>query len=408
MWVGDMAPTDQNSSRTLSHIHHLTQAIGGRGSCTQGEREAADYVARQMQALGVQRASLEEFRGAPSTYRPYTLALAAALLGTLGLWLVGGRVVMAAAAILSALGTWGMVAETDFSANWMRWLLPRASSQNVVGILDPSERVHHRIVLCAHLDTHRTPIFYSSRTWHALFSFLVAASFLSMVVGAGVFGIAAVVDWRAARWIGLATASMQLFALILCVHADFTPYSPGANDNASGVGVILSLVERLVGEPLIHTEVWLAFTGCEEAAAYGMVAFLDAHAATLGPDAIYVILDQVGLGHLMVLTADGLIVKRRTHHRALDLARRANSHLLGGSVSEHVGIAYTDAAVATKRGLIALTVDALPPPDSGDAMHWHQMTDTVDRLDPETLASAHDFVWQLLQVVERLPPSVEG
>jgi hypothetical protein len=320
-----------------------------------------------MRDLGAEAVQIEPYQGAPSTYRPYALALTAAMLGTVVVWLVAGWPVMAVAAILNALGAWGMLAETDFAANWMRWFLPRAGSQNAVGVVRPTDKVRRRVVLCAHLDTHRTPVFYSSKAWHTLFGVLVAGAFASMVAAALLYGLGAILGWEAVRWFGLLAALIQVFALGLCLHADFTPFSPGANDNASGAGVILGLVERLAAEPLAETEVWLAFTGCEEVSAYGMVAFLDAHAAELGDDAVYVILDQVGLGKLMYLTSDGLILKRKTHPFALDLARRADSALPELKVGEQVGIAYTDAAVATKRGLIALTVDALPPPDATEA-----------------------------------------
>jgi hypothetical protein len=397
-----MPPANDYTSRALEYIRHLSVTLGGRGSCTPAEREAAEYVADQMRALGAKAVQIEPYQGAPSTYRPYALALAAAMLGTVGVWLVGGWQAVAVAAILNALGAWGMLAETDFAGNWMRWLLPRAGSQNSVGVVRPTGPVRRRVVLCAHLDTHRTPVFYSSEAWHMLFGFLVAGAFVSMVAAALLYGLGAILGWEGVRWIGLLAALVQAFALSLCLHADFTPFSPGANDNASGTGVILGLVERLGAEPLSQTEVWLAFTGCEEVSAYGIASFLDTHAAGLGDNAVYVILDQVGLGRLMYLTSDGLILKRKTHPLALQLAQRADSALPELEVGEQVGIAYTDAAVATKRGLIALTIDALPPPNAMEAMHWHQMSDTVDHIDPQSLADAHAFTWQVLQEVDRL------
>ncbi|MGQ9598069.1 MAG: M28 family peptidase [Anaerolineae bacterium] len=396
-----MSRNDPDPQQAISHIRHLSIGIGGRGSCTQAERQAAEYVAEQMHLLGVRDVRLEPYIGAPSTYRPYALAFTAALLGTIGVWLVDSWWMMAIAAVLSALGAWGMLAETDFATNWMRRLLPKGRSQNAIGIMPPSGSVRHRVVLCAHLDTHRTPIFYSSKAWHTLFGFLVAAAFVSMGIGAVAYSLGTIWGWQWVRWLGLATAAMELFALVMCLHADLTPFSPGANDNASGVGVILGLAERLRKEPLNHTEVWLAFTGCEEAAAYGMVSFLNRHTAELGNDAFYVIIDQVGLGRVMVLTADGLIIKRKTHPRALELARRAAAALPERAIGEHVGIAYTDAAVATKRGLIALSIDALPPPGASDVMHWHQTSDTVAHIDPQSLADAHAFVWQILQEIDR-------
>jgi acetylornithine deacetylase/succinyl-diaminopimelate desuccinylase-like protein len=396
-----MPHVGEHIQEAMDQVRFLSQDIGGRGSCTAEERRAAEHARARMSELGVPDVRVEAYQGAASTYRPYALAFAAALLGTGLVWLFGGRGILAVAAVLQALGAWGMIAETDFATNWMRILLPRAGSQNAVGVMPPAGPVYGRVVLCAHLDTHRTPIFYSSRILYTLFGLLVAGACGSMIVGAGLYGLAAAFDWTWARWIGLVTAAVQLLALGMCLHADLTPFSPGANDDASGVGVILSLAARLVQNPLSHAEVWLAFTGCEEVAAYGMAAFLDAHAAQLGADATYVVLDEVGLGQLGYLTADGLILKRKTHRRALDLARQAAAALLELPVDERVGIAYTDAAVATKRGLIALTLVALPPSGTDEVVHWHQMSDTLDHVDPKALARAYAFTWQLLQEIDR-------
>jgi len=163
----------------------------------------------------------------------------------------------------------------------------------------------------------------------------------------------------------------------------------------------LDLADRLRTHPLQHTEVWLAFTGCEEVGAYGMAAFLDAHAGQLGKEAVYIALDQVGIGRLTYLTADGLVLKRRTHPHALDLARTAASALPDLAVREQVGLAYTDALVATKRGLVALTLCSLPAPGSDETAGWHQMSDTPERVDPGSLAAASAFAWQVLQEVDR-------
>jgi aminopeptidase YwaD len=50
---------------------------------------------------------------------------------------------------------------------------------------------------------------------------------------------------------------------IVMAHADSTPNAPGANDNASGLGVVAALAGRLRGiEP--RCDVWLVATGAEE------------------------------------------------------------------------------------------------------------------------------------------------
>ncbi len=208
-----MSQLDDYTQLALDHICHLSERIGARGSCTAAERQAAEYTADQMRTMGARDVRLEPCRGAPSTYRPYVLAFLAALLGTLLVWLVRERWMLAVAALLSALGAWGMLAESDLAGSWMRRLLPRAASQNAVGVLSPSGKVKHRAVLCAHLDTHRTPIFYSSITWYMLFAVLVGGSFVSMAVAALVYALGALFDWSWVRWIGLVAAVLQFFAI---------------------------------------------------------------------------------------------------------------------------------------------------------------------------------------------------
>jgi hypothetical protein len=395
-----MPQLDDYTQQALDHICYLSERIGARGSCTPAEQQAAEYAVEQMRTADARNVRIEPYSGAPSTYRPYVLAFVAALLGTLAVWLVRERWVMVIAALLSALGAWGMLAESDLAGSWMRRLLPRAASHNAVGVLPPAGEVRRRAVLCAHLDTHRTPIFYSSSTWYLLFALLVGGSFVSMAAAALAYALGALFDWSWVRWIGLAAAALQLFALALCLQADFTPFTVGANDNASGVGVALAVARRLATEPLAHTEVWLALTGCEEVGAYGAAAFLDAHTAELGPDALHVILDQVGFGRVRYLTADGLILKRKTHPRALQLARRAAYELPDLKMHGQIGLAYTDALVATKRGLIALTLNTLPSVTTNDTLHWHQPSDTLAHVDPDALADTHAVVWQLLQQLD--------
>jgi hypothetical protein len=402
-----MTQIDVYTQHALDHIRHLSENIGGRGSCTSNERRAAEYTAEQMRILGAQNVRLEAYQGAPSTYRPYALAFIAGLLGTLVVWVFQARWAVILGALLNALGTWGMLAETDFADNWTRWLLPKAPSQNAVGVIPPQGEVRQRAVLCAHVDTHRTPLFYSSKTWQTLFSLLVAGALFSMVISALAYAVGGIFDWSWVRWIGLAAAVMEVFALGMSLHADFTPFSPGANDNASGVGVVLGLAERLRGEPLAHTEVCLAFTGCEEAAAYGISAFLDLHAGEPGEEAVYIIIDQVGKGRLEYLTADGLIIKRATHPQALEVAREAAQALPDIETAEQIGIAYTDAAVATKRGLIALTLVAVPAPGSSESIHWHQMSDTSDTISMKCLIDAHAFTWQVLQILDHRSPAIK-
>ncbi|NOZ27058.1 MAG: M28 family peptidase [Chloroflexi bacterium] len=382
----------------LKHIRHLSEVIGPRGSTTPQERQAAEYARDVLRDLGVD-ARLEPFRSARSSYRPFALAFGVALLGGLLYAVTRHPAAALLAALLNALGAWGMFAELDFTDNWMRRLLPMGLSQNVVGVVSAREEPRRRVVLLGHLDTHRTPIFYSSTLWHKLFTTTVGGTFISLIVGAVTYALLAVTGWTWLHWIAGLAAAMPLFAFVMCLHADRTPFSPGANDNASGAATVLALGERLIHEPLRHTEVWLVPNGCEELGCYGAAALVEAHPEELR-QAYFITLDQVGAGDPGFLPSDGLLRKHPVDPDLLTIARQIAADRPELRAFEHPGVAYTDAALLLKRGFRAFTIDALPREAIG-AVHWHQMSDTVDKIEPDCLSRVHEFAWEMLQRLDR-------
>jgi Zn-dependent M28 family amino/carboxypeptidase len=202
-------------------------------------------------------------------------------------------------------------------------------------------------------------------------------------------------------WIGLIPFISHLPGWFTGVTADLGPYSPGANDNASAVGTLLALAEHLRQSPLEHTEVWLAFTGCEETGCEGMLALVNEYGPLL-KGALFVNLEDVGIGErLIYLRSEGVLRPRRIQPRVEQLIVEAASEQ-GVSVQplHTAGLgAFTETGVAWKYGfegvcLMNLRKDSLWPPE------WHRMTDQADRLQPEALERMHRFVWQLLRKVD--------
>ena len=399
-----MRETDAGGTdRALRHLRHLAVGIGPRPSTQDAERRAADYAAGVMRTAGLRSVRLESFLSGRSTYLPYDLAIGAGLLGNLLALVVPGRGALVAAALLNGLGALGFFAEADLDDNWMRRLLPRRPSQNVIGVIPPRGERRQRAVLVAHLDSHRTPVFYGGPVWARIFSPLVAA--VAAGLGAGV--IAA--GWRLwtggsqLEWVQGVALALQAAVLVLLVHADTTPYTAGANDNASGAATVLALAERLAGEPLQHTEVWVVNTGCEEVGAAGIAALLRAHGDTLRP-ASFLNFDMVGIGSPALVRREGLLRGYRPDPRLLRLARDVAAQHPGLIAGEHHGAAYTDMGVAIKRGFRALTVDTIVPPGhpAKERMgYWHQREDTYDKIERDCLAGAHRFGWAVLHRIDR-------
>jgi Zn-dependent M28 family amino/carboxypeptidase len=87
--------------------------------------------------------------------------------------------------------------------------------------------------------------------------------------------------------------------LILIAHHDAVPGSPGANDDASGVGVLLQLLEKLRADPPRRLRVRFLFTGDEERGYLGARGYVK---TTTLPETIGVLsLELCGIGDSLAI-----------------------------------------------------------------------------------------------------------
>jgi hypothetical protein len=87
--------------------------------------------------------------------------------------------------------------------------------------------------------------------------------------------------------------------LLVAAHHDAVPGSPGANDNAAAVGVLLSLIERLAAAPPAKQRVRFLFTAAEERAYLGARHY--AREASVGELAGVLSLELCGIGDSVVI-----------------------------------------------------------------------------------------------------------
>jgi aminopeptidase YwaD len=114
---------------------------------------------------------------------------------------------------------------------------------------------------------------------------------------------------------------------VLTAHTDTVPPSPGAEDNASGVGVLVALAGRL-GAIDPPCDVWLVATGAEERIYTGSPDHLGALALRdIVPRArlrYALSLDEVGRGTRFRLRSPTGAPRRRVERELLAAARRQN------------------------------------------------------------------------------------
>lgn len=384
----------------LGHIRSLAEDIGPRGSTTIGEREAAHYCEQAFRKLNL-HPKLETFASAKSIYHPHLLASAVMLLAFL-IYPLNGRAATITAALLSFLSIASQLLELSFRDNIYRRLVPKAESQNVVAVMATQQEVQQDLVLIGHVDSHRTPLIFRSPTWVKAYQAFTTIAFVLFLVQGILYMVGSITQWT---WIWPATIPSAVGSVLLaaiCIQADRTPFSHGANDNATGVGMILTLAEHLQKEPLRNTRIWLVCTGCEEVQHYGAIDFFRRHTSELQKP-VSVVFEMLGCAGPAWLTKEGIIIPFHADRELVRIAERIaaeNPHLQ--AYPSQIKGGNTEMADALRAGVPAITLNGIGP--KGEMPYWHQVQDTVDKMDAEVMRRAYEFTWRMLQAIDARSP----
>ena len=382
----------------MDHVRYLVEKIGSRGSTTSEEKLSADYAHKQLTAVGL-RPTMESFRSARSAWLPAALFWSIVLAS--GFFFLGeGQIGAIVAVVLLVIGLASILLELMFRPNLLRWILPKGESQNVWARIDAKAEAREQVVLVAHLDTHRTPLVFSSDRWVRWFEKLVPIGMALAVLLIIIFAVGIVYS---ASWLRMAAIGPMLVALgmlILMLQADFTPFAPGANDNASGVGVVLALAEKLVNTPLEHTSVWIVLTGCEEVGCYGAEDFIRRHHAKLG-HAAWISIDTVGSkrGAPVFLSQETFLSSAKSDPGLLEMAHGVSARHPNFGVREiSMKGAYTEGAIGAKHGLRILTLESHQ--EDGTLSDWHRPTDTIENVSAKCMQATESLLYELLKQLD--------
>lgn len=382
-------------SSALEHLHHLATQIGPRGSTTPQEKEAARYAKTQFEQAGLTTV-WQTFTAPKSGYRPYAIA---AVLGivSVAIALVDRPLASGMAALLMLVVTGSVIGELYFQPNPLRLAVPKAESQNVWGKIDATAGAKKTVVLMGHIDTHRTPWVFTTPRRLAFFRLVSTLGTAAYILSIFVFLLMAWVDFGELRWLVLLFVPVHVVVFAVSVQPDTTPFTQGANDNGSGAAIVLSLAERLAREPLQNLNVWAVCSGSEEVGSYGAQAFVAGHRDLLD-QFVAISIDNVGgasagvcytskEGILFPLHPDpglfGLAEQLRIQHPGLDIYTQPYTFL------------HTDGTCFMIKGVPTLSFVGLTP--DGRLPHWHQLSDTIENVDPETVRQTEAFVHELLR-----------
>jgi len=374
----------------------------GRVAGSEAERTCQAAYAGRMDRLGLD--AVVEGAVCPPPLPNILLLHAGVFLGALLLSLVKPWAGM----LLSFVATLSFYGELRGRPRILRWFLLKRISGNMVARLRNPE-AKGRVLVVAHADvasasalfhpwvkrwtTHREQ---PGRTLHPGTLVLVAG--VAQTIAAAEQGSRSDISAFALTLL-LGAAFVHVVLLVLALDWWRSPPTEGAIDNASGLAVAWGLAKQIARDPLPHTELWVVATGDREPEGGGMRAFLSQFGRHLDPDTTFVVnIDEVGLGKLHIITAEGRW--RRTPYRPTlpGLAERVATRPEFAGIKEAELVGTTDAGVATEIGLRAVTLTSLIDGERPMLLHTHD--DVAAAVDPESLDEALRFALALVRVID--------
>lgn len=388
----------QFAEHALAHVKVV--AKNGRGSATTAEKLAAEYVKDQLNSMGISQVTLQPFTGERSLWLFVAMAFGLVLVGHAAYWLLKKPLGVLPALVIAwlAFGISGYLVWCKFTKDSypLSDALPHAPSQNVIAKISPTGQAQRRLVLVAHLDSHRAVFWFASDFMVRIFTPIAISSMFGIYLAIPVYGLIALTGWPIFVWLALILVLLHFIAWFTGVTADLGQYSPGANDNASAVGTVLALAERIQTQPLHDTELWLAFTGCEETSGDGMLALIKEFGPTL-KEALFLDFEMVGIGDKVSYIHQEGNIRQYTIPREVEAFIKQVGQQYGMEVAEAplVGAA-TECNILWKRGFQAVCLIAHRQ-GSTIMPEWHRLTDTPERQEVGSLERVHELAWDILQ-----------
>jgi Zn-dependent M28 family amino/carboxypeptidase len=362
-----------------------------RRAGSDGERQAAEWIARRLGAAGCEaEVQAEQF------YDGYARVMSALSIssGVAGAAALASRRARALAGV--AAGAVAVAIADDVSNGprlFRRAAGRRRTTWNVVGGCGAAD-APRTLVLLAHHDAAPTGMIFDDRfqVWLGeTFPGLLERRDTSLPLWSLLLCAPSLVALGSLRQRpGMIAAGLAGSAVGAAVFEDVarSPIVPGANDNLTAVAVLVALAERLRVEPIEGLRIVLASCGAEEVIQGGIYGFARRHFPALDRERTWFLnLETLGSPRLIMLEGEGPVLMEDYHDRAFrDLiaraADRAGAHLRRGMRARN----STDAVIPSRAGYPTATLASMNRYKA--LSNYHLMTDTPENVDYRTVRQA--------------------
>lgn len=284
--------------------YHISQLAYPRGVGSIGESKARAYIVAQLEALGLNvKRERFDFTRFPADVLPRLISAIYTVGVIVVCWITSKQPLSAS---LLCVGMLLIVLSLTRWQNKLEWLYgigKTHNSENILATSCPPTGRTSDLIFVAHYDSKSQllPIGIRALCYCIAIGGLIGLALLTLLQSIWKMQAPPFLIW---------TIAVLICSCLILLQFNFTQNrSPGAFDNASGVGVLLELARCLIEHPLPHS-VRLTFLlpGAEEYGMCGALRYIQQHGTDYNPERTYVInLDGVGaVGRLTLLTSYGI------------------------------------------------------------------------------------------------------
>lgn len=354
-----------------------------RGVGTEEELEAREMLMTELSAEFEVDIKEEGFQ-APTSYIPFLW-----LTGLMAIFAVIGTPLMPTVmALVGGLAFVSLFLFFDWRISPLVWIGSNLTTANLVASKGEGQRL---FVLMAHLDS--APASYAYRPAQ------IPHFKISVYLSAALMGLGFLIPFMATFGAQFDMVTLLGIAALMLIQLTLASidywrhgYTPGANDNLSGVAAATSAASHLWRRMPPGAEVRLVITSGEEAGMLGAQHYWQVHKEELRSRDTYIInMDTVGCRHLKFVTKSGgftpVVYDNVLTQTALNLTL-GNEPFQSVAPAVH-SVGDFDSVWFVRDGMNALTIASYD--DDGHMTAIHTPDDTHEKVNFETMALAARF-----------------
>jgi len=373
-------------NKLFSYAKYLSEGIGNRLTASDGERKAGNFIVSKLESFGY-TPKIEKFKTPKSPYELFQFVYFTGLLIIIFYtrFCLNFQIGLIVLEILLAIFFY---LEFNFLHTPLFKFFQTHYSKNIYIKKEAKDKAKNKIVLNAHIDSATASILFLPKFVKYL-NKNVKLTLYSLIILPLISILLIHSDFILLKLFFYLIGFEFLIGLIISFHSEYIAKpTSGANDNASSVSILLGLAEHFSNKSLNDKEVWLVFTGAEEAGCVGIYEFMKKHRKDFDNETFFITLDCTGIGEPVIVKSEGMIRKYKSDEYLLNILKNSAEEEGIKYQIQDLPVGYTEMEVIKNFGFKVVSIGAAPE-DPKAVPNWHQKNDTIAYINGGTLETVY-------------------